>query len=131
MSEGHVLITGAAGLIGAAARRLLEAQGRSVVAVDREPSVVEGRPVESCDVTDPHALHAIARRVRLTGVLHCGAFSGPMVAADLTFWPLLRKLQGVREAQSRRQSPQVVLQMLMAQHHIGDQLVVNAVNLPV
>lgn len=82
MSEGHVLVTGAAGLIGAAARRLLEAQGRPVVAVDREASIVEGRPVEACDVTDPHALHGVARRVRLTGVLHCGAFSGPMVAAD-------------------------------------------------
>jgi nucleoside-diphosphate-sugar epimerase len=82
VSEGHVLITGAAGLIGAAARRLLEAQGRPVVAVDRETSVVEGRPVEACDVTDPHALHSVARRATLSGVLHCGAFSGPMVAAD-------------------------------------------------
>lgn len=82
MSEDHVLVTGAIGLIGHAVRRRLEDRGTKVVAVDRVATTVEGREVLECDVTDAHGLHALARRHRITGIVHCGAFSGPMVSPD-------------------------------------------------
>lgn len=82
MSEDHVLVTGAIGLIGHAVRRRLEDRGTKVVAVDRIATTVEGREVLECDVTDAHGLHALARRHRITGIVHCGAFSGPMVSPN-------------------------------------------------
>ena len=82
MSEDHVLVTGAAGLIGNAVRRLLEDRGTRVIAIDRAAAEIDGRPVLECDVTEVHGLHALARRHRISGIVHCGAFSGPMVSAD-------------------------------------------------
>ena len=82
MADGCVLVTGAAGLVGNAVRVRLDDQGRKVVAIDRIGTVVDGRKVAECDVTDIHGLHALARRNDITGIIHCGAFSGPMVAAD-------------------------------------------------
>jgi nucleoside-diphosphate-sugar epimerase len=77
-----ILVTGAAGLIGNAVCRALQSNGQEVVAIDRVAVTIEGVTVEECDVTNIHGLHAIARRHRLSGIVHCGAFSGPMVAAD-------------------------------------------------
>lgn len=82
MSERHVLITGAAGLIGNAVRCKLEDRGTSVIAIDRMATTVDGREVRECDVTDVHGLHAIARAHDIDRIVHCGAFSGPMVSPD-------------------------------------------------
>lgn len=82
MSESSVLITGAAGLIGNAVRRRLENRGTSVVPIDRMAAVIDGREVRECDVTDIHGLHAIARTHKIGAIVHCGAFSGPMVSPD-------------------------------------------------
>lgn len=82
MSDGAILVTGANGLIGNAVRSLLEASGRSVVPLDRVSRTDEGREIIDCDVTDVHRLHAVAGRQRIAGIIHCGAFSGPMVARD-------------------------------------------------
>lgn len=82
MSQDHVLVTGASGLIGNAVRRRLEDRGTPVIAIDRVAATIDGRDVLECDVTDVHGLHAIARRSRIGGIVHCGAFSGPMVSPD-------------------------------------------------
>lgn len=82
MSEDHVLVTGAIGLIGNAVRRKLEDRGTPVIAIDRTAAMVDGRDVVECDVTDAHGLHALARAKRIVGIVHCGAFSGPMVSPD-------------------------------------------------
>lgn len=82
MSKECVLVTGAAGLVGNAVRVVLEKADRRVVAVDRMGTSAGDRKVIECDVTDIHGLHNIARRNDITGIIHCGAFSGPMVAAD-------------------------------------------------
>ncbi|MDT1064438.1 NAD(P)-dependent oxidoreductase [Paracoccus sp. CPCC 101403] len=82
MSERHVLVTGAAGLIGNAVRTKLEDRGTRVIAVDRVATEVDGREVRECDVTDIHGLHAIARAHDIGKIVHCGAFSGPMVSPD-------------------------------------------------
>lgn len=83
MTDLPVLVTGAKGLVGHAVRVALEEAGRSVVAIDREAGDVEGRPVLAGDVTAVHRLHALAREAGgFAGILHCGAFSGPMVARD-------------------------------------------------
>ncbi len=83
MPAQPILVTGALGLVGHAARVALEAAGRPVLAVDRAAGTVEGRPVVAGDVTAVHRLHALAREAGgFAGILHCGAFSGPMVARD-------------------------------------------------
>lgn len=81
LEEGAVLVTGAAGLVGHAVRLKLEASGRRVLAVDVGAGEVEGGAVLAADVTDPHALYGLALRERIAGIVHCGALSGPMVAA--------------------------------------------------
>lgn len=81
MSEGSILVTGAAGLVGGAVRDLLEASGRKVLAID-----LCGRggkqPIAECDLRDPDRLSSIVEGRELAGVVHCGALSGPMVARD-------------------------------------------------
>lgn len=78
----YVLVTGGIGLIGNAVRRRLEDRGDKVVAIDRVAATIDGREVIECDVTDAHGLHAIARRYPIRAIVHCGAFSGPMVSPD-------------------------------------------------
>lgn len=83
MPDRPILVTGAMGLIGHAVRSTLEAAGRPVLAIDREAGAVDRRPVLAGDVTAVHRLHALAREHGgFAGILHCGAFSGPMVARD-------------------------------------------------
>jgi nucleoside-diphosphate-sugar epimerase len=82
MSEPTILVTGAAGLLGNAVRVLLETNGRKVVAIDRLPAAGDGREIIVCDLGDVHRLHALAVENRITGIVHCGAHSGPMVARD-------------------------------------------------
>lgn len=80
--EKYILVTGAAGLVGNAVRRRLEAQGRKVAAIDLTDRTREGLPLIACDLTDIHRLHAIAAEHPIEGIVHCGAHSGPMVARD-------------------------------------------------
>jgi nucleoside-diphosphate-sugar epimerase len=81
MTDGAVLVTGAAGLIGATLLTRLQAANRAAVGIDR--LVRPGQSgVEIADLTDIHRLHDIAARHRVGAVVHCGAVSGPMVMAD-------------------------------------------------
>lgn len=82
MSDTYILVTGAAGLIGNAVRVALEDSGRAIIAIDKSSGDVNGRPVLAVDVTDVHGLHRLAHSRKIGGIVHCGAFSGPMVAAD-------------------------------------------------
>ncbi len=80
--DSVVLITGAAGLIGNAVRIRLEASGRSVIPIDLVSRTRDGKSVLVCDIGDIHRLHGIANQYKLAGIIHCGAYSGPMVARD-------------------------------------------------
>lgn len=82
--EAPVLVTGAAGLIGHAVATSLLARGTPVVAIDRRGGLIDGLEVAECELTDIHRLHALARG-GLDGVIHCGAYSGPMVARDTPY----------------------------------------------
>ncbi|GAA1835332.1 hypothetical protein GCM10009836_12150 [Pseudonocardia ailaonensis] len=75
---GKVLVTGASGLIGSGVAARLRADGVPVVAID----IVPGEGVVACDVTDVAAVGGIVERESVGSVIHCGAFSGPMVAVD-------------------------------------------------
>lgn len=76
-----VLVTGAAGLVGGAVARLLAERGTKVLPVDRVQMSSDGLDILACDVADIHRLHELASD-GLDGVIHCGAYSGPMVARD-------------------------------------------------
>lgn len=80
-----VLVTGAAGLVGRALLRQLTAAGRPVLAIDRVASRISGVDVVAIDLNETHALHALAGRQKLAGILHCGAISGPMVGKEKPF----------------------------------------------
>ncbi|WP_336800243.1 NAD-dependent epimerase/dehydratase family protein [Kaistia sp. MMO-174] len=80
-----VLVTGAAGLVGRALLRQLTAAGRPVLAIDRVATRISGVDVVAIDLTETHALHALAGRQKLAGILHCGAISGPMVGKEKPF----------------------------------------------
>ena len=75
-----VLVTGGAGLIGMALRRLLPTQGHAVVAIDREHYGRDDLALHELDLGDVHGLHALAGRHDFDGVAHCGAISGPMMS---------------------------------------------------
>lgn len=80
-----VLVTGAAGLVGRKLVRRLVEQGRPVLALDRLASTTnEGIRITECDLGDIHRLHALAKD-GIDSVVHCGAFSGPMVARDVPY----------------------------------------------
>lgn len=85
MQDGTVLVTGAAGLIGNAVRVMLEADGRAVTPIDLTASTEEGWPLTVASVSDIHRLHAVAAAAPLNGIIHCAAYSGPMVARDNPF----------------------------------------------
>jgi nucleoside-diphosphate-sugar epimerase len=81
MSQG-ILLTGAGGLIGHAVARLLVAQGRPVVALDRVPVPDAPCPVLPWEIGDTHRLHALVMQHRIGRIVHAGGISGPMVAPD-------------------------------------------------
>jgi UDP-glucuronate 4-epimerase len=78
-----ICITGAAGLIGAAVVRQLAADGQLLIATDmRHANVPYGVRFEAADLTNKAAIAALLRSHAVDTVIHCGAISGPMVAAD-------------------------------------------------
>ncbi len=81
MSKKPIIVTGSAGLIGDKVREILEGRGDAVIAIDRQGVTGTAGPVTICDLGDVHRLHELARE-GIQGVVHCGAFSGPMVARD-------------------------------------------------
>jgi UDP-glucuronate 4-epimerase len=83
MSVGQrIMVTGAAGLVGRAVCRMLHERGDEVVAIDRFGVEASGGvSVIECDLGNVHRLHALACK-ELSAVIHCGAYSGPMVARD-------------------------------------------------
>lgn len=82
MNRDTVLVTGSRGLIGGAVQTLLEERGTRVIPIDLSPRAEEGRRTVECDITDIHRLHAIVAGQHVGGIIHCGAYSGPMVARD-------------------------------------------------
>lgn len=79
MAGKRVLVTGVAGLIGAAVVARLNTLGAEVIATDlRAPSDINIPSFYECDIRDGHHLHEIAGD-GLDAVVHCGGFSGPMV----------------------------------------------------
>jgi len=79
--KAPILVTGAAGLIGNKVRQILEERGERVIAIDRVAGSGTFGLVTECDLGDVHRLHELARD-GIEGVIHCGAYSGPMVARD-------------------------------------------------
>lgn len=83
MAERHaIMVTGAAGLIGAAVVERLRQAGRPVLAVDRvAPEDAAGLELAIAELTDVHRLNAMAA-TGLDGIIHCGGISGPMLGRD-------------------------------------------------
>ena len=81
---GRVLVTGAAGFLGAALVRRLRGMGHEVVASDL------GLQDCPCDLTDFAQVERMVGRQRIETIFHCGAVSGPMVLADqpLAIWQI-------------------------------------------
>lgn len=77
--QDTVLVTGASGLLGSGVVTRLRRRGTRVVATDVAP---RGEEISTLDVTDGAAVHALMARFEVTGVVHCGGISGPMVARD-------------------------------------------------
>ena len=79
----NILVTGAAGLVGAAVVRRLAWDGQSLIATDmRKANVPDGVRFEAADLTNQATMDALLRSHAVDTVIHCGAISGPMVAAD-------------------------------------------------
>lgn len=79
----NILVTGAAGLVGTAVVRRLAADGQSLTATDmRDANVPDGVRFEAADLTNQTAMAALLQCHAVDTVIHCGAISGPMVAAD-------------------------------------------------
>ena len=81
---GRVLVTGAAGFLGAALVRRLRGMGLAVMASDLE---LQDYP---CDLTDFEQVDRLVGQQRFHTIFHCGAVSGPMVLADqpLAIWQI-------------------------------------------
>jgi len=78
----NILVTGAAGLVGAAVVRHLAAAGGTIVATDnRDAPAPDGVSFVAFDLADRPALAALFDAHAIETVIHCGAISGPMVAA--------------------------------------------------
>jgi nucleoside-diphosphate-sugar epimerase len=81
--SAHVLLTGAGGLVGRAVGARLRASGVACTGIDIARRHPGDHDIVECDVRDVHRLHEIAIDRGITGIIHCGAFSGPMLGADI------------------------------------------------
>lgn len=83
IASSSILVTGAAGLVGGAVVRRLASDGHAVVATDaRMATPPGGVRFETTDLSDRPAVAALLQRHAVDVIIHCGAISGPMVAAD-------------------------------------------------
>ena len=78
----NILVTGATGLVGMALRERLAGGPHTVVATDATRHGRDDPAVVLAPLEDLEALAALARRQRITHIVHCGAISGPMFAHD-------------------------------------------------
>ncbi|GLP83024.1 SDR family NAD(P)-dependent oxidoreductase [Mycobacterium antarcticum] len=84
-ADRHVLVTGAAGVIGGAVTRTLQALGAAVTQVDRAPQ----RDMSYCDVTDPEDVERVVEVAHssrpLTDCVHAAGLLlvGDIVSTDL------------------------------------------------
>ena len=82
MSDGKILVTGAAGLIGFTLAARLQASGRGVIGMDQvAPAEAHDFPFIAADLGDVHKLYQ-ALDAGVEGIIHCGAVSGPMLLLD-------------------------------------------------
>lgn len=77
-----VLVTGAAGLVGHATCLALKRDGIGFVGIDRVGGHVDGIDVMVADVADMQRLASLAAEHEIDAIIHCAAYSGPMVLAD-------------------------------------------------
>jgi UDP-glucuronate 4-epimerase len=80
--DGTILVTGAAGLVGNRVCELLLEDERRVLPIDQVSATSEGRLITRVGLTDIHRLHSVMRQQPISGIIHCGAYSGPMLSAD-------------------------------------------------
>ena len=73
-----ILVTGASGLIGRRVVEMLAVDGRATLATDRIRAVDEAVKLDLADPTDAAALDRLVGP-NVSGIIHCGAISGPML----------------------------------------------------
>ncbi|WP_309085788.1 NAD(P)-dependent oxidoreductase [Chelativorans sp.] len=78
--NGAILVTGAAGLVGAAVASALRNAGARVLGVDLNADPDKG--TVACDLLDADKLQAVAAPWTLGAIVHCGAVSGPSLYRD-------------------------------------------------
>ncbi len=82
MKYASVLVTGAAGMVGAAVSRHLAAAGTTVVGTDlRNPGDHAG-PFVAGDLGDPALVQGVLARHPVEAIIHCGGVSGSMLSID-------------------------------------------------
>ena len=96
MSGEKILVTGANGFIGFAVAKELARLGRSVVGLDLNWSTEKNPAFKAVqgDLNDVHRLHRIFQVEQITGIIHCGAVSGPMLALDNPYSICLTNVMG-------------------------------------
>ena len=96
MAERGILITGVGGMIGYALAQRLSSAGRKVVGMDRMvPTGGElNCPMVVGELSDPHRLHWALRQHKVDRIVHCGAYSGPMLMRDNPFQLLETNVHG-------------------------------------
>ncbi len=106
-----ILVTGAAGLIGRAVCDHLQGEGERVIATDLVAGSGGQPGLLLADLTDIHRLHAITADGPVHGIIHCGAFSGPMVGIDNPYRLVAVNVMGtvnLLELARIRQCPRIV-----------------------